>query len=498
MQNEEKSKLEERIIQYFDGSLNREESRSLLADVAKSAESRALFKGHESLQRLITAARVPMEMPLEAKRSIADRIPGLLAFIPGLLGGAEAIPVITQSANPFIAFLSKIPLSTAISVGTSAVVLTTAGVIVKNKLEDNAASNHKAKTAVVQNQVAQPNAQVYAVLPNRDLAVPDIGRAPAAFAAKEATGTPGSSHWLALQGTERTKGTNTTSNSLEDAANASATNMANKPVADAANTPSPNAAAVANNIPANTPAPASQPAPVPPAAPPINLTASPRPVPGVVADIPRGQYGILRQMPELFGDDAGVKPFFAIGERVHLGSADNVGSISSDGYSAAFDFRAGFDIPTTDALSVRIQGGYSQFAHEIERLGTLASQVGGLQNFGTYSTVNLDAAFWSTIGMAYQFYASDAVPLTFSAGIGAAWLHPIAPMFDLGLSTVLPISSAFAIRPGINFQAAWTTQDGIRGETSAPASAILVDQQFSNKNLLSTSLGVNIGFIFHY
>src|SRR5438552_3049556 len=152
MENAQKQKLEERIIAYFDGSMSDAESSSLIREVAKTTEGRSLFKSYESLQRVINAARVPMEMPLAARRSIADRIPGLLAWIPGLLGTAETMPVVTQSANPFIAFLSKIPLSTAISVGTSVAVLTTAGVIVKNKLDNDAAREQKANVAVVQNQ----------------------------------------------------------------------------------------------------------------------------------------------------------------------------------------------------------------------------------------------------------------------------------------------------------------------------------------------------------
>ena len=73
MQNEEKNRLEERIIQHFDGSLSGEESKSLLREVAESTEKRALFKSYETLNKVISAARIPMELPVEAKNSIAER-----------------------------------------------------------------------------------------------------------------------------------------------------------------------------------------------------------------------------------------------------------------------------------------------------------------------------------------------------------------------------------------------------------------------------------------
>src|SRR5438876_2303262 len=182
MPQQEKDKLEERIVAYFEGSLDKDASKSLLSEVARTTEGRALFASHENLARIINAARVPLEAPLAAKESIAARIPGLAAWIPGLLGTAQLAPVVSQSINPIIAFLTKIPLSTAISVGTSVAVLTTAGVIVKNKLDDDAAHDRKAKVAVVQNQTPKPEAPLYAELPKRDLTMPNLGTAPAAIA----------------------------------------------------------------------------------------------------------------------------------------------------------------------------------------------------------------------------------------------------------------------------------------------------------------------------
>ncbi|HET6400711.1 MAG TPA: hypothetical protein VFH95_04850 [Candidatus Kapabacteria bacterium] len=138
MLNDDKSKLEERVIAYFDGSLDNEGSRSLLREVAESPEKRALFKAHETLSRLIVAARAPMEAPLEVKRSIAERIPGLLAFIPGLLASTEAAPVLTENVNPFIAFFTRMSLTTAVSIG-SAVAVLTAGIFLRNNFESHSA-----------------------------------------------------------------------------------------------------------------------------------------------------------------------------------------------------------------------------------------------------------------------------------------------------------------------------------------------------------------------
>ncbi|HEX5315091.1 MAG TPA: hypothetical protein VFX22_00455, partial [Candidatus Kapabacteria bacterium] len=150
MQNEDKSKLEERVIAYFDGSLDSEGSRSLLREVAESPEKRALFKAHETLSRLIVAARAPMEAPLEVKRSIAERIPGMLAFIPGLLGTAETAPIISQNANPFLAFFARMSLTTAVSIG-SVVALLTAGIILKNNFDNQPARMASSKIAAAGN-----------------------------------------------------------------------------------------------------------------------------------------------------------------------------------------------------------------------------------------------------------------------------------------------------------------------------------------------------------
>ncbi len=168
MQSDDKSKLEERVIAYFDGSLDSEGSRSLLREVAESPEKRALFKAHETLSRLIVAARTPMEAPLEVKRSIAERIPGMLAFIPGLLGTAETAPIVSQNANPFIAFFARMSLTTAVSIG-SAVALLTAGILLKNNFESNSMPV-SSKMAAVQNPAMRnfasspttPSSRIYA------------------------------------------------------------------------------------------------------------------------------------------------------------------------------------------------------------------------------------------------------------------------------------------------------------------------------------------------
>ena len=96
MRQQDRDRLEERIVAYFEGTLNDDASRALLQEVAAEPESRALFESHASLQQLISSARVPLETPIEAKRSIVERIPGLVAVLPGLIGGAQAIPITAQ------------------------------------------------------------------------------------------------------------------------------------------------------------------------------------------------------------------------------------------------------------------------------------------------------------------------------------------------------------------------------------------------------------------
>ncbi len=156
MQNEERSRLEERIIAFFDGSLDDEGSSSLLSEITESPEKSALFDSHAGLSRLIASARTPFEAPLEVKRQIIDRIPGMLTFLPGLLGTAETAPLLTPSTNPFIAFFTRMSLSTAISIG-SAVAILTAGIFVSKDLNPSSQTNifHNTATnssSIVSNQ----------------------------------------------------------------------------------------------------------------------------------------------------------------------------------------------------------------------------------------------------------------------------------------------------------------------------------------------------------
>jgi hypothetical protein len=477
MQNEEKARLEQRIIQYFDGSLNGEESKSLLADIGKSAESRALFKSHESLEHLIAASRIPMEMPMEAKRSIAERIPGLLAFIPGLLGGAEALPVITQNANPFIAFLSKIPLSTAISIGASAVVLTTAGVIVKNKMDDNAASNRKANVAIVQNNVAQPSARVYGELPKSDASIPKVAHGVADFAAS-------SQAFRALRGSERTKGTQKTA---ANSANASSASLEKQSIAANNIIPESNDRSIAS-----TPVQASHPSSdVQSAAPSFNITASPRPVPGVVADIPVIGSSIMTPFPEEDNEGITIRPYASVGERFL-----NVNGINGNGSTqGAQNILAGLEFELGDRYAFRVQGGRSTFA-QVSSVLTAKSAFPSIPSIPAIpiyeSVVVTQPAYWTTLGMSYSFAMMGSMPLILSADGGAVFTGNIGVMGILGASTEIPLMSQVVLRPSL-------TYDAVR--TSIPARTVsnaIYQNPINETSMTSGAFGLQINLMYRF
>ncbi len=472
MQNEEKNRLEERIIQHFDGSLSGEESKSLLREVAESTEKRALFKSYETLNKVISAARIPMELPVEAKNSIAERIPGLLAFIPGLIGTAETLPIVTQSANPFVAFFTKMSLSTAVSIGTGVAVLTTAGVVVKNKLDDNAA-HEKAKIAVVHNQQqANPSAPMYATLPGHDLTTTNVGSGTTAAIGEGATkDIAGSAKTNLSQRTHQSLGTSS------------------------AHVPSSNNAV--EDIPSATNASQSQ---LPPEAA-VSAVAA-KPVAPVSANIPDFHPTSFASLPLVFSEGLAVRPFVSVGGRVQFVSADHdiAGLTPNDG-NAASDLRLGVDIAIIDNLGLRLQGGNMQISRLVDRAGTpkVASLYNGLtQEYVNYTTVNLENAYWATAGLTYHVYATDAIPLTFSVSGGAAFLSTTAPMAELGLSTELAVSSHLMISPGVSYDAVWTTTENLRGSQGVPGNAILVDRGFNRSTLFSSSLGLTLGFQYHF
>jgi hypothetical protein len=507
MLQQEKDKLEERIVAYFEGSLDQQSSRSLLSEVGTSTESRGLFKAHESLSRLISAARVPLETPIEVKRSIVERIPGLLAFIPGLLGGAQALPILSQSASPLWSFFAKIPLSTAISVGTSVAVLTTAGVVIKNKLDDNAASEHKARVAVVQNQAKRADAPQYymAPLPSRDAAAPEVGHAGSVVAEARATSNRSqqvSGHTPANRTDQadlsdrshRTNESHATDRPAADivadhAGVLPATNDVDKGVTPLESTPKLNESA-------NPPS-----ASLPPQESSQDIsTVTPQSSGPAQANIILPRASVLTPLPMSFGDGSVVRPFGSIGTRVSFFQVN--GEAAPNTHKSAtsipvLSFLAGLDFLLDESFSLRLQGGQSTFAHEVLR-GELQPGPGSIPNYISYSTVETDAAYWATGGLNYQFNLTETIPVILSAGTGAAWLHPIAFMADFGASAEIPISSSFALRPGVTFDALWTGIDGLRDGTTLPASAIFVNRQLSGSGFVSTSLGINVGFVVRY
>jgi len=397
MQNDEKSKLEERVIAYFDGSLDNEGSRSLLREVAESPEKRALFKAHETLSRLIVAARTPMEAPLEVKRSIAERIPGMLAFIPGLLGTTEAVPVLTQNANPFTAFFARMSLTTAVSIG-SAILLLTTGILLRNNF----------------NSSRVPAPSKVAAVQNHSSAMEPLTQVPVQQA-------------LSKTVLNKTEGYH------------SVAGFAHKGMREL--TPS--------EVPASTEDKDRGNSNVASLIPPISAM----PISPAKADIPAQSTAILTPMPIVASEGITVRPYASTGERLVTlnGINGNSKNIMEPNYMFGLEFELG------DHYAFHIQGGSSSFATLTkEQMPNMVAPWPVYQ-----SKIVPQSAYWTTAGVSYSFPVIGSMPLILSADGGAVLLSNTGLMGILSAATEIPIFHQLLLRPSVSYDAVWTSLPGV-------------------------------------
>src|SRR5579872_2985598 len=67
--------VEDKILEYLDGSLGESESAELLETLSVSPEKRALLEEHLRLKDLLALGRKPFSVPIETERELARRIP---------------------------------------------------------------------------------------------------------------------------------------------------------------------------------------------------------------------------------------------------------------------------------------------------------------------------------------------------------------------------------------------------------------------------------------
>lgn len=454
MQNEEKlraddrSALEDRIIAHFDGSLDRASSKALLDEVMASPEKRALFRAHETLNSVIAAARVPMEAPLETKREIADRIPGLIAFIPGLLGTAETMPILQQSSNPFVSFFARMSLQTAVSIGSAVAILTTAGIIVKNNLDNNAAQTPK--IAAVQNATqpaplasANTPAQRYAMVPS----------APNAVASGVSNHTTSS---------VRTT-TNVRTNGVE----------AQLPVTESSSQENMNAPQV------ETPASNDNDNLVPVS----SAFDAPKSSPAIAADIPVMQPEILMPTEDEVSQGITVRPFASYGTR-YVNINNNGHSILQDaqGYAAGVNFEIG------DRYAFRAQFGRSEFAQVYAAPGRpIPSLAGPILKYE--AAMELAPQNWTTVGMSYSF-ATPLVPIILGGDAGAVWFTSTTGIMVMtSLATEIPVSGQLTIRPALTF-------DAVESSTSPSNQLNGIFEGAKQQTMWASAFGFQLNFMF--
>ena len=446
MQYEEKSNLEERIIAHFDGSMDSQSSNALLDEVMASPEKRALFRAHETLNSVIAAARVPMEAPLETRREIADRIPGLIAFIPGLLGTAETLPILQpilqQGANPFISFFARMSLQTAVSIGSAVAVLTTAGIIVKNNLDNNSAQTPK--IAAVQSAAPTNSAlQNYAMAPTAPkVASSGISKH---TASNVRTINAGSNTFAAKQAT----------------ANATSQNNVNSP----------------QNItpPAEDNAPRVS-----------NAFDSPKPVSDIADNIPVMQSHLLTPMQAVVGEGITMRPFASYGQRlVQLPAINNTPASSQ----LVMNTTLGWEFELGDRYAFRVQGGLSSFAQVAytKPVRTFA----GMTVYGPTTVAQLGN--WATAGMSYSVAVTEWLPIIMSADLGAAFPrgNTAGIMGMFGAATEIPLSSTFMLRPQL-------TYDAVSTSIQAPQGNGIYQSTLSQTSMWSSAFGFQVNLMYRF
>jgi hypothetical protein len=450
MQYEEKSNLEERIIAHFDGSLDHASSKALLDEVMASPEKRALFRAHETLQRVIVAARVPMEAPLEARREIADRIPGLIAFIPGLLGTAETMPILQQSTNPFISFFARMSLQTAVSIGSAVAVLTTAGIIVKNNLDNKAAQTPKiaavqSASPTISQAPTNSSSQNYAMAPR----------------AQKVTSSGISKHTASnVRTTNAGSNTVATQASISEPASQSNVNSSLN-IAPAENDNSPR---VSSNF------------------------DSPKPASAIADNIPVMQSHILMPMPEEVNEGITVRPY--------LSSSNRFIQLNGIGGSATSKFvpsyLGGLEFELGDRWAFRAQGGQSDFS-QVSFFNT-GKSIFSIPKYGV--TTVAQQADWATLGMSYSFVLSGSIPLIVSGDAGAAFLQKTALMGMLGVGTEIPLSSNITLRPQLTYDVVSASTQPI--SSSVPSGNAILQNSISTTSMVSQAFGFQINMMFRF
>jgi hypothetical protein len=463
---DDRSALEERIIAHFDGSLDNASSKSLLDEVMASPEKRALFRAHETLNSVIAATRVPMEAPLETRREIADRIPGLIAFLPGLLGTAETMPILQQSANPFLSFFARMSLQTAVSIGSAIAILTTAGIIVKNNLDNNAAQ--PPKIAVIQNAApANSTSQSYGMIPS------------------QSQNTAAANHENASSNLVKHTSSNVRTNIIPGSSFASTNDMSASD--DAASQDRSTSDDRSSSDKAST-SEESQPLV-------SNAFDAPKSVPAKVADIPVMQPQILMPTEDEVSQEITVRPYASYGERrVQLNSVGNAGTnvLYKPNTILGIEFEIG------DRYAFRVQGGQSSFAQVgyTQDLGArLVSTIPGLKAY--QSATFAQQANWTTVGMSYSIPVTSSIPIIFSADGGAVFgsrFSGVGITGIFGAAADFPISSTFTLRPLLTYDIVSSSTTPV----STPTGRVILENSISQTSMLSSAFGFQINLMYRF
>jgi hypothetical protein len=461
MQYEEKfgaadsSALEERIIAHFDGSLDNASSKSLIDEVMASPEKRALFRAHETLASVIASARVPMEAPLETRREIADRIPGLIAFIPGLLGTAETMPILQQSTNPFISFFARMSLQTAVSIGATVAILTTAGIVVKNNLDNT--TTQPPKIAAVQNAApANSTSQNYGMIPSQN------------------QNTAAANHENASSNLVN----HAASNVRVDGASAQSFTSSNNDVS-ASNTLSSQDKASSDED--------TQPLVT-------NAFDAPKSSSAIAANIPVMQPEILMPMPDEVSQEITVRPYASYGERrVQLNPVANAGTnVYVPNSIVGIEFGIG------DRYAFRVQGGQSSFAqvgYAPDFGARIISTIPGLKAY--QSTTVAQQANWTTVGVSYSIPVTSSIPIILSADGGAVFgsgFSGVGIMGILGAAADFPVFSNLTLRPQVTYDLVSSSTSPV----STPSGNVILENSISQTSMRSSAFGFQANFMFRF
>jgi hypothetical protein len=500
------SMAEKEILAYLDGSLDESAKEELMHKLAVSPEKRALLEAHLKLRDMLNLAQKPFTAPLEAQRSLAEKLPLLAERLPQLRQVVPAMAAIEETLVAPNAMLAGRSLSFSKLVAEGAFVLvgllvffsfssdaitpvkmsTPVAESLSPRTESGALSNLSATQNTLQKS-AETNDQTMQASSNGVLApLHRSGSASNAARLADVTTVPSARNWPAknIPSANGHRGSNTANAADQNnVANITTSNvpLAVKGTGDDATSQvgshSSNSIVQHNDADFASPVFSVKPRDLSSVAPVNSMHASLDPMINI-ANVPSAtanRYSIVASG----------------GTKVSLLSGIN----DQSARTAAFASEAvGISYALAPEISFGVQFGRSTFGRiEYTTLFEPSSSASLPDRYTVHPAVNSVQAYFGRVQTELSLLRSDIFGVDLVIGAGAALLSNIAPEAALGLAGNYRINDGLTLRVGASAEGAWV-RSLVPTNLSIPTTAGVI-QFTADKNWLFTpSLNFEIGF----